>query len=142
VRSSYGRVRSVDTRPGIPVRLWRARMPPDLHVHTLPGRVRVQSMTAPTVPHGDWLTAAETIAPYTGLPKATWIFIILLMIGGLFRLLMERQLRLTLAEIFLHAPGGSVIVIRNRGLGGSMWIRVGTGPVPGPGSWPGRAELT
>ena len=29
---------------------------------------------------------------------------------------MEWQLRLTLAEIFQNAPGGSVIVIRKRGL--------------------------
>jgi hypothetical protein len=97
-------------------------------------------VTAPNVLHGGWLKAAEAIAPYTGLPKASWILIIPLAAAGLLRLLMEWQLRRTLAGIFRHAPGGSVIVIRNRGLGGTMWIQVGTRPVPS--TWPARTELT
>lgn len=85
--------------------------------------------------------AAQAIAPYATLPKAGWILIVPIAVGGALRLLMEWQLRRTLAEIFQHAPGGSVIVIRKRGLGGSMWVQVGNRPAPGS-SWPGRAELT
>ena len=97
-------------------------------------------MTAPIIP-GGWHAAAEAIAPYAAQPKVGWI-LIPLAIGGIFRLLMEWQLRRTLTEIFQHAPGGSVIVVRKRGLGGSMWIQVGPRSVPGPGIWPGQAELT
>jgi hypothetical protein len=97
-------------------------------------------MTARIIPEG-WHAAAEAIAPYAAQPKVSWI-LIPLAIGGIFRLLMEWQLRRTLAEIFQHAPGGSVIVVRKRGLGGSMWIQVGPRSAPGPGIWPGRAELT
>jgi hypothetical protein len=77
--------------------------------------------------------------PYAGLPKAGWILIVPVVVGGFVRILMEWQLRRTLREIFQRAPGGSVVVIQKRGLGGSMWVQVGSGPTPG--SWPGRAEL-
>ncbi len=97
-------------------------------------------MIAPIISHGGWQAAAEAITPYAAQPKASWILLIPLAIGGIFRLLMEWQLRLTLAEIFRCAPGGSVIVIRKRGLGGTMWIQIGPRTAPGP--WPGRAELT
>jgi hypothetical protein len=97
-------------------------------------------MTAPIIPES-WHAAAETIAPYVAQPKAGWI-LIPLALGGIFRLLMEWQLRRTLAEIFQHAPGGSVIVVRKRGLGGSMWIQVGSKSAAGPGIWPGSTELT
>lgn len=59
---------------------------------------------------------------------------------GVLRLLMEWQLRQTLSSIFQQAPGGSVIVIRKRGLGGTMWVQVGPRNIPG--TRPGRAELT
>jgi hypothetical protein len=83
-----------------------------------------------------WPTAAETVAPYAGLPKAGWILIIPLAVATVHRLLMEWQLRRTLAEIFQHAPAGSVVVINKRGLGGSMWVQVGTRPVPRSRSGP------
>jgi hypothetical protein len=85
------------------------------------------------------VTAAETVAPYAGLPKAAWALAIPLATAVGLRLLMEWQLRWTLSEIFRHAPSGSVIVIKNRGLGGSMWIQVGSRPVPR--SRRGPAEL-
>lgn len=85
---------------------------------------------------------AEAIAPYAAQPEVGWTILIPLVIGGLFRLLMEWQLRLTLAEIFQHAPGGSVIVIRKRGLGGTMWIQVGPRTASVPAPWAGRTELT
>ena len=91
-------------------------------------------MTAPIIPEG-WHAAAEAIAPYAAQPKAGWI-LIPLAIGGIFRLLMELQLRWTLTEIFQHAPGGSVIVVRKRGLGGSMWIQVGHRGAPAPTAKP------
>jgi hypothetical protein len=97
-------------------------------------------MTAPNALYRGWLKAVEAVAPHTGLPKAGWILIVPVAVAGLFRLLMEWQLRRTLAEIFRHAPGGSIIVIRKRGLGGTMWIQVGGRPVPG--TWPVRTELT
>jgi hypothetical protein len=73
-------------------------------------------MTAPIIPEG-WHTAAEAIAPYAAQPKAGWI-LIPLAIGGIFRLVMKWQLRRTFTEIFQHVPGGSVIVVRQLGLGG------------------------
>lgn len=97
-------------------------------------------MTPPIIPEG-WHAAVEAITPYAAQPKAGWILIPLAM-GGVFRLLMEWQLRRTLAEIFQRAPGGSVVVVRKRGLGGSMWIQVGPRPTPDPVLWPGQAELT
>jgi hypothetical protein len=98
-------------------------------------------MTQPiSLPEG-WHAAAETIAPYVAKPKAAWIAIFTLAIGGL-RLLMEWQLRYTLAAIFHHAPGGSVIIIRNRGLGGSIWIQVGPRSTSDLGNRRKRAELT
>jgi hypothetical protein len=59
--------------------------------------------------------------------------------GTLTRILLEWQMRLTVTEIFRRAPGGSVVVVRDRGLRGSMWIQVGDGPAPG--TWPLRPEL-
>lgn len=98
-------------------------------------------MTAPNASHVGWLKAVEAVvAPYAGSPKADWILIISLVVAGFLRLLMEWQQRRTLAEIFQHAPGGSIIVVKKRGLGGSMWVQVGTRTMPG--SWPGREELT
>jgi hypothetical protein len=58
---------------------------------------------------------------------------------GVLRLLMEWQLRRTLRMIFEQAPGGSVIAVRKRGLGGAMFVQVG--PRYTPGIWAGRAEL-
>lgn len=87
-------------------------------------------MTAPIIPEG-WHAAAEAIAPYAAQPK-----------GRLdphpprdrriFRLLMEWQLRRTLIEIFQHAPGGSVIVVRKRGgMSNSRWVpEFGDGCLP------------
>lgn len=97
-------------------------------------------MTAPIFP-GGWHGAAEAVAPYAAQLKVGWVLIPLAM-GGLLRLLMEWQLRRTLTEIFQRAPGGSVVVVRKRGLGGSMWIQVGPQPDPAPVIWPGQAELT
>ena len=97
-------------------------------------------MTVPIIPEG-WHAAAEAIAPYAAQPKAGWI-LIPLVAGGIFRLLMEWQLRRTLAEIFQRAPGGSVVVVRKRGLGGSMWIQVGPRPASGARLRPDQAELT
>jgi hypothetical protein len=77
------------------------------------------------MPPAHWHAAAEAIAPYAAQPQAAWILLIPLAAADILRLLMEWQQRLTLAQVFRHAPGGSVIVIRNRGLGGSMWIQVG-----------------
>jgi hypothetical protein len=78
-----------------------------------------------------WLPAAENAVPLMSLPKAGWIPIIWVLAGGFIRILLEWQMRLTLVEIFRHAPGGSVVVIRKRGLRGTMWVQVGNGPVPG-----------
>jgi hypothetical protein len=73
------------------------------------------------------------------LPKAGWILIAAMVVGGFVRILMECQLRRTLTEIFQRAPGGTVVVIKKRGLGGSMWVQVGSGPMPG--NWSGQAQL-
>ena len=97
-------------------------------------------MTLTSVLHWSGQGTAETIAPYVVLPGTGWALVVSLAAAGLLRLLAEWQLRRTIAEIFSRAPGGSVIIIRKRGLGGTMWIRVGSGPVPG--RWPGTAELT
>jgi hypothetical protein len=86
------------------------------------------------------LTATRVIAPYVSLPATSWALITPLAVTGLIRFLAERQLRGTLTEIFRHAPGGSVIVVRNRGLGGSVWIQVGPGHVSA--GRPGTTELT
>jgi hypothetical protein len=101
---------------------------------------RIQGVTLTNILHEGWLTAAKVIAPHVSLPVTGWALITPLAVAGLIRFLAERQLRNTLTEIFRHAPGGSVIVIRNRGLGGSVWIQVGPGHVPG--CRPGRTELT
>jgi hypothetical protein len=114
-------------------------MPPDLRMHTFSGRARVQGMTAPIISPGSWHAAAEAIAPYAAQANAGWIPVITIIAIGVFRLLMEWQLRRTLGEIFQQAPGGSVIIVRKRGLGGTMWVQVG--PRHMPGIWPGRAEL-
>jgi hypothetical protein len=97
--------------------------------------LRIQGVTLTNILDEGWLTAARVIAPHVSLPVTGWA-----LIAELIRFLAERQLRRTLTEIFRQAPGGSVIVIRNRGLGGSVWIQVGPGHVPG--CRPGRAELT
>lgn len=78
---------------------------------------------------GAWLKVAESMMPLLGLPQAGWVVIGLLVVGVIVRIVLEWQLRLTLAMIFRDAPGGSVVVIKKRGLRGSMWIRVGDGPV-------------
>ena len=80
------------------------------------------------------------VAPSVGLPKVSWILIIPMVVGGFIKILMEWQLRLTLMQIFQRAPGGSVVVIKKRGLGGSMWVQVGGEPVPDDGR-SRRAEL-
>ena len=98
-------------------------------------------MTAPIIPLRGWHAVAETVAAYTPQSGVGWILLIPLVIGGILRLLMEWQLRRTLVEIFQHAPGGSVIVICKRGLGGSMWIQVGSRPASAPDISPGQAEL-
>ena len=103
------------------------------------GSRRVGGVRVPSSPGWGWLTATAQAVPYVSLPKAGWILIVPVVVGGFVRILMEWQLRRTLREIFQRAPGGSVVVIQKRGLGGSMWVRVGSGPTPG--SWPGRAEL-
>jgi hypothetical protein len=97
-------------------------------------------MTAPNAPHVGWLKAVEAVAPYAGSPKADWILIISLVAAAFLRLLMEWQQRRTLAEIFQYAPGGSIIVIKKRGLGGSMWVQVGTRTVPGIGPGGGSSR--
>jgi hypothetical protein len=80
---------------------------------------------------GAWLPAAAKLAPLTRLPGISWILIVVtIAAGGLIRVVLEWQLRLTLTEIFRSAPGGSVVVLQKRGLGGAMWVRVGEGPVP------------
>jgi hypothetical protein len=96
-------------------------------------------VTLTNILNAGWLTAAKVIAPHVSLPGTGLALITPLAIAGLIRFLAERQLRSTLTEIFRHAPGGSVIVIRNRGLGGSVWIQVGPGHVSG--CRPGRTEL-
>jgi len=83
------------------------------------GRCRVPDMTVTSTP--------------------CWSLAILLIATAIFRMLMEWQLRRTLTEVFQHAPTGSIIVIKERGLGGSMWIQVGSGPESRSGSGP--AEL-
>lgn len=102
--------------------------------------LRIQGVTLTNILDEGWLTAARVIAPHVSLPVTGWALITPLAVAELIRFLAERQLRRTLTEIFRQAPGGSVIVIRNRGLGGSVWIQVGPGHVPG--CRPGRAELT
>jgi hypothetical protein len=82
---------------------------------------------------GDWHAAAEAVAPYAAQVTGAWVPVIVVVVAGVLRLLMEWQLRRTLTAIFQQAPGGSVIVIRKRGLGGAMWIHVD------PGGSPGRA---
>lgn len=96
---------------------------------------RVQSVIIPSILYGGWLTAAKVMAPHASLP-GTGFLTVPLAVAGLIRLWGDRQLRSTLTEIFRHAPGGSVIDIRNRGLGGSVRIQVG------PGRRPRRSELT
>ena len=96
-------------------------------------------MTLTNILDEGWLTAVKVIAPHVSLPATGWALIIPLAVTGLIRFLAERLLRRTLTEIFRQAPGGSVVVIRNRGLGGSLWIQVGPGHVPG--GRPGRTEL-
>ena len=81
----------------------------------------------------------ETIAPYAALSGTGWAVIAPVVVAGLMRLLAEWQLRRTLSEIFSRAPDGSVVIIRRRGLGGMMWIQVGSGHMPR--RWPGAAEL-
>ena len=83
---------------------------------------------------------AEAAAPYAAEAKAVWIPIAVIVTAGIFRLLMEWQLRRTLCAIFQQAPDGSVVIVRKRGLGGTMWVQVGLRHIPG--AWPGRAELT
>jgi hypothetical protein len=101
---------------------------------------RIQGVTLTNILHEGWLTAAKVLAPHVSLAVTGWALITPLAVAGLIRFLAERQLRSTLTEIFRRAPGGSVIVIRNRGLAGSVWIQVGPGHVPG--CRPGRTELT
>ena len=101
---------------------------------------RIQGVTLTNILDEGWLTAAKVTASHVSLSATGWALITPLAVAGLIRFLAERQLRGTLTEIFRHAPGGSVIVIRNRGLGGSVWIQVGPGH--GPCGRPGRTELT
>jgi hypothetical protein len=108
-------------------------------VHAQSGFCRVWGVTLTSVLHWSGQGAAETIAPYVVLPGTGWTLVVSLVAVGLLRLLAEWQLRRTLAEIFSRAPGGSVIIVRKRGLGGTMWIHVGSGHVPS--RWPGTAEL-
>jgi hypothetical protein len=96
-------------------------------------------VTLTSVLHWGGQRAAETIVPCAVMPGTSWSLIIVMAAAGLLRLMAEWQLRRTLAEIFSHAPSGSVIIIRKRGLGGTMWIKVGPGHVPS--RWPGTAEL-
>jgi hypothetical protein len=96
-------------------------------------------VTVPSAPYWGWVTAG-TAAPCAGLPKVGWALAIPLAAAAVLRLLMEWHLRWTLSEIFQHAPSGSVVVIKNRGLGGSMWVQVGGRPVPH--GQPGLAKLT
>lgn len=111
----------------------------ELRFAQFPGFCRVADVTVPSSLYWGWLTAAEALAPYASPPKAGWILTIPLVAAAVLRLLMEWQLRRTLAEIFQHAPSGTVIVIRKRGLGGSMQVQVGSRPVPC--SRPGPPEL-
>jgi hypothetical protein len=97
-------------------------------------------MSAPTLPPGSWHAAAEILAPYAAQAHASWLPLIAVAAAGILRLLKEQQLRRTLSAIFQQAPGGSVIIVRKRGLGGTMWVQVG--PRNTPVIWPGRAELT
>jgi hypothetical protein len=115
-------------------------MPFDLRMHTFLGLSRVPGMTVPITPSGGWHAAAEAVAPYAAQAKAGWIPVVVIVVAGVLRLLMEWQLRRTLGAIFQQAPGGSVIIVRKRGLGGTMWIQVGPRHMPGP--WAGRAEIT
>jgi hypothetical protein len=100
---------------------------------------RVEGVRVPSSPDWGWLRVAAQAAPYSTLPKACGILIISVVVGGFIRLLMEWQLRRTLKEIFERAPGGSVVVIHKRGLGGSMWVQVGSGAAPT--GWPVRTEI-
>ena len=109
---------------------------------------RIQGVTLTNILDEGWLTAAKVTASHVSLPATGWALIIPLAVAGLIRFLAEWQLRGTLTEILRHAPGGSVIVIRNRGLGGSVRIQVGPGHAPShargraPGGRSGRTELT
>jgi hypothetical protein len=96
-------------------------------------------MTEPIISPGSWHAAAEAIAPYAAQAKYGWTPVIAILAAGVLRLLMEWQLRRTLGEIFQQAPGGSIIIVRKRGLGGTMWVQVG--PRHLQGTWPRRAEL-
>lgn len=98
-------------------------------------------MTSPITFPGVWHAAAEAAAPFAAQAVAAWIPVIAVIGAGVMRLVMEWQLRRTLTAIFEQAPGGSVIVIRRRGLGGTLWVQVGPRYMP-TGTWPGRAELT
>jgi len=105
---------------------------------------RIQGVTLTNILDEGWLTAAKVTASHVSLSATGSALIIPLAVAGLIRFLAEWQLRGTLIEIFRHAPGGSVIVIRDRGLGGSVRIQVGPGQAAGsaPGGRPGRTELT
>lgn len=95
-------------------------------------------MTSLSAIHEAWLKATEAIT-HAGAPGAAWTLLIPLVATGILRLLAEWQNRHTITRIFQHAPDGSIIVISKRGLGGTMWIQVGTRPAPAQHSWP---ELT
>jgi hypothetical protein len=97
-------------------------------------------MASPIASFGVWHAAAEAVIPYAAQAMPAWVPVIAVVAVGVLRLLMEWQLRRTLSTIFRQAPGGSVIVVRRRGLGGTMWVQVG--PRYMPGTWPCRAEIT
>jgi hypothetical protein len=70
------------------------------------GLIRLTCMTVPSFFYWGWLTV-DSPAPYASPPKASWILIAALAGSAVLGLLMEWQLRRTLAEIFRHAPGSS-----------------------------------
>jgi hypothetical protein len=65
-------------------------------------------------------------------PHAFWVFGAFMLISMGYRLLAERERRVTLDHIFKNAPGGSV-VIQEKGLAcPAMSVWVGPGPYPPP----------
>jgi hypothetical protein len=65
------------------------------------------------------------------LPGGAWMVLCIWIVNGVLRLLSEWQLRHTLIEVLDHSPGGTVVVVRRRRVGGpDVWMQVGHGREP------------
>jgi hypothetical protein len=82
-------------------------------------------------PYGACLYWLPSGMPYVALPGASWSCLGALVIWGVLRLLFEWQVRVTLIALVERSPGGTVVVVMSRGLGGrAMWVQVGNGSRP------------